>query len=85
MLERPPQTILLGEDGHGLARFAANCDLLVLPPNELTFCTPDEQSVLGPFIQDNRTIAYQYEMERGSLLFLEEEVRRRFESRRESR
>ena len=85
VLERPPQTILLGEDGHDLARFAAGCDLLILPPNELTFCTPKEQSVLGPFIRDNRTIAYQYEMERGSLLFLEEEVRRRFESRRESR
>lgn len=85
LLEQSPQTILLGEDGQDLARFAADCDLVVLPPNELSFCSPQEQAILGPFIRDGRTIAYQYEMERGSLLFLEEEVRRRFEARRDSR
>jgi hypothetical protein len=74
-LLRPPELAYLGE-GDSLARLVRECNRLLLPPNYDLFASPVETFLLKSCEESHRPIQYRYEVERGSLLYLEEQITR---------
>jgi DNA-binding transcriptional regulator YhcF (GntR family) len=74
-LLRPPETAYFGE-GDSLARLVRECNRLLLPPNYDLFASPVESFLLKSCEESHRPIQYRYEVERGSLLYLEEQINR---------
>jgi hypothetical protein len=74
-LLRPPELAYFG-DGDNLARLVRECNRLLLPPNYDLFATPVESFLLKSCEESHRPIQYRYEVDRGSLLYLEEQINR---------
>lgn len=53
-----------------------NCTQLILPPHYHRFCTPAQRDKLHQHEGKCPHILYQYQIERGSLLYLEQEIQR---------
>lgn len=60
--------------GESLAKLVKKCDRLILPPNYALFTTPAEDLILTSCQESHRPIHYLYNIERGSLLYLEERI-----------
>lgn len=72
-LDVSPVMAYLG-DPAATEAFLARIDLLILPPQYLQFCTRAEQAVIKQYIENHPYIVYQYQIEQGSLLYLEEQI-----------
>lgn len=75
----PPPVQFFG-DKSATGRLLHLVDVLILPPNYLRFCTAGERELLQNCI-DTQYIEYVYEAERGSLVYLEQEVSRQIKKR----
>jgi DNA-binding transcriptional regulator YhcF (GntR family) len=78
-LKHPVSVAYFG-DGEGPAQVAGKCDRLLLPPNYALFTSPAEEFVIKSGKQSH-TIQYRYEVERGSLLYLEEQINKIYQAR----
>ncbi len=67
-----PEVAYLGSGN--LDGFLAGHDWLILPPNHLHFCSVHEQSLLKSFSRNGKLILYQYQIEKGSMLYIEEAI-----------
>ncbi|MDR3139367.1 MAG: GntR family transcriptional regulator [Treponema sp.] len=74
-LLRPVKAAYFGE-GDSLAQMIRECDRFLLPPNYDLFSTPLEALILKSVEESHRPIRYHYQVERGSLLYLEEQINR---------
>jgi hypothetical protein len=74
-LIHPVQVAYFGE-GDSLARMIRKCNRLLLPPNYDLFSTPVETLILKSVEESHQPIRYRYQVERGSLLYLEEQINR---------
>lgn len=80
-LRDAPVTAYFG-DAAATEAFLAQLDLLILPPQYLQFCTRSEQAVIKQFAENHPLIVYQYQIERGSILYLEEQVLKAYQNSR---
>lgn len=71
-LSNPPVFALFGDGGTDA--FLADVDCLILPPNYLLFASADEKTTIDNFAARGQVLHYEYQIERGSLLHLEEEI-----------
>ncbi|MDR1301486.1 MAG: GntR family transcriptional regulator [Treponema sp.] len=71
-----PATVVYFGDGDSLSRLIQACDQLLLPPNYTLFTTMEESRLLKSCEASHCPIRYRYEVERGSLLYLEEQIER---------
>ncbi|MDR3161922.1 MAG: GntR family transcriptional regulator, partial [Spirochaetaceae bacterium] len=74
-LLHPVEVVYFG-DGDSLSRIARECNRLLLPPNYELFSSPVEALILKSVKESHRPIHYRYQVERGSLLYLEEQINR---------
>jgi DNA-binding transcriptional regulator YhcF (GntR family) len=65
----------LGESEQ-VSRLIKTCDRLLLPPNYCLFANSEETALLKSCEQTHRPVHYHYQIERGSLLYLEEQITR---------
>lgn len=73
-LANPPATFLLG-GGEEIGPFLADKDVLILPPGYLEFCGPSEEKAITAFAATGKgVIRYDYHIDRGSLLYLDEQI-----------
>lgn len=73
VLESPPLSRLFGAEG-SLSAWLEGLDTLVLPTNYLRFCTAEEQREILRYQQKKTPIVYHYQIEKGSLLYADEEI-----------
>jgi DNA-binding transcriptional regulator YhcF (GntR family) len=71
----PIKVAYFGE-GDGLVRMVQECNRILLPPNYDLFSTPVETLLIKSIEESHRPIRYHYQVERGSLLYLEEQINR---------
>lgn len=74
-LVHPPEIVYMGDYEQGY-RMAKECGQLILAPNYHLFESARGISLLREYRQKRRPITYQYHIEKGSLLFLEEQIHR---------
>ncbi|WP_010258523.1 GntR family transcriptional regulator [Treponema primitia] len=67
-------------EGDSLARMVKKCDRLILPSNYSLFTSPEEDLILKSCQESHRPINYLYNIERGSLLYLEEQINRIYQA-----
>jgi hypothetical protein len=75
----PAKPVFFG-DKNGLQKQAQECDRLLLPSNYEIFASHEETAFIKSCEESHRPIFYQYQVERGSLLFLEEQVEKIFKA-----
>jgi DNA-binding transcriptional regulator YhcF (GntR family) len=63
-------------DGDGIAKIIQDCGRLILPSNYPLFATKAEEALIHSREQTHKPIRYYYQVERGSLLHLEEQIDR---------
>jgi GntR family transcriptional regulator len=80
-LDHPLSVAYLGEED-AVAELVKQCNRLLLPPNYLLFASPTEAAVLDACKGSHKPIHYRYEVERGSLLYLEEQINRIYRTNR---
>lgn len=73
VLGLPPRTALLG-DTAAVEALIKQCDQLILPINCLQYCSPKEQKLLQNLPQAAPPISFEYHVDKGSLLALEDEI-----------
>jgi hypothetical protein len=71
-------------DGESLAKLVKKCDRLILPPHHSLFSSPEEDQILKSSEESHRPIRYLYHIERGSLLYLEEQINRIYRAHQET-
>jgi DNA-binding transcriptional regulator YhcF (GntR family) len=69
-------------DKNGVRKQLQECDRLLLPSNYESFASQDEAALIRSCEKSHRPIFYRYQLERGSLLFLEEQVEKIFKASR---
>jgi hypothetical protein len=67
-------------DGDSLTRITRECNRLLLPPNYDLFSSPLEALILKSVKESHQPIHYRYQVERGSLFYLEEQINRIYKS-----
>jgi DNA-binding transcriptional regulator YhcF (GntR family) len=67
-------------DKNGVQQGIKECDRLLLPSNYELFASREEAALIKSCKESHRPIFYQYQVERGSLLFLEEQVEKIFKT-----
>ncbi|MDR2110948.1 MAG: GntR family transcriptional regulator [Spirochaetaceae bacterium] len=72
-LNEPVKAAYFG-DGDSAAVISAACDRLILPPNYSHFASPVEMFLLENYGKSHPFIQYHYQIERGSLLYLEDRI-----------
>ena len=73
MLTAPPMTALFG-DTASVEALVNRCDQLILPSNYLHYCSPKEQTLLAAMPSLAPPISFEYHVDKGSLLALEDEI-----------
>jgi GntR family transcriptional regulator len=76
-LLRPVEVAFFGS-GERIAEVMGPCEYLLLPPNYHLFAPKAEIALLKSWEPTKRALHYGYQVERGSLLFLEEEILKLF-------
>ncbi|AEF83903.1 transcriptional regulator, GntR family protein [Treponema primitia ZAS-2] len=71
-----PIAIAYFKEGESLSELVKNCDRLIIPPDYTRFVSPEEDLILRSCMQSHKPIQYGYHGDRGSLLYLEDEVNR---------
>ncbi|MDR3170739.1 MAG: GntR family transcriptional regulator [Treponema sp.] len=72
-LDNPIQVAYFENNSH-ISRLLQECDRLILPPNYTLFASSEEESLLNHYAENHTLIYYRYEIDRGSLLYLEEQI-----------
>jgi DNA-binding transcriptional regulator YhcF (GntR family) len=72
-------------DENSLAGMIRKCDRLILPPNYSFYTSPEEDLLLKVCQESHRPINYIYNVEKGSLLYLEEQINRIYQANEEPR
>jgi DNA-binding transcriptional regulator YhcF (GntR family) len=80
-LDHPVSIAYLGEE-NSIKELAGQCNRLLLPPNYSLFAGQAEGSILETCKKSHNPIHYRYEVERGSLLYLEEQISRIYRANR---
>jgi hypothetical protein len=83
-LNHPILTAFFNED-NSLAGMIKKCDRLILPPNYFLYTSPAEDLILKDCQESHRPINYIYNVEKGSLLYLEEQINRIYQAHEEPR
>jgi DNA-binding transcriptional regulator YhcF (GntR family) len=78
-LKHPILTAYFNE-GESLAKLIKKCDRLILPPNYSLFTSPAEDLLLKSCQESHKPIHYLYHIQRGSLLYLEEQINRIYQA-----
>lgn len=73
VLDTPPQVRLFGMED-SLPAWLDGLDKLILPTNYLRFCTAGEQRAIFRYQQTAVPVIYHYQIEKGSLLYANEEI-----------
>ncbi|GHV51177.1 hypothetical protein AGMMS49579_06000 [Spirochaetia bacterium] len=81
-LKHPVATAYFG-DGEEVSRLVKECNRLLLPPNHALFASPAEESLIKSGEQGHKPIQYRYQVERGSLLYLEEQINKIYQADRQ--
>jgi hypothetical protein len=81
-LANPVRLAFFG-DKNSIRRQIQECDRLLLPSNYELFASQEEAALIRSCQESHRPVFYQYLVERGSLLFLEEQVERIFKANQE--
>ena len=68
------QTALFGDE-HAVVALIAATDYLILPDNYRQYASKQEQEIIRQRQNPERLILFRYQIERGSLLYLEEQLR----------
>jgi hypothetical protein len=76
-LANPVKLAFFG-DKNGIQKQIQECDRLLLPSNYESFASQEEAALIQSCEKSHRPIFYHYQLERGSLLFLEEQVEKIF-------
>jgi DNA-binding transcriptional regulator YhcF (GntR family) len=76
-LRHPVMTAYFG-DGDSVSRIVEECNRLLLPPNYGLFASTEEALAIKVREESHRPIQYRYEVERGSLLYMEEQIEKVF-------
>jgi DNA-binding transcriptional regulator YhcF (GntR family) len=79
-LAKPVKLAFFG-DKDKISQLIQECNRLLLPPNYHLFAAPPEIALLKSCEQTHCPIHYCYQVERGSLLFLEEQVSKLFKTK----
>jgi hypothetical protein len=66
--------------GSPLKELIKNCSRLILPPNYSRFASAEEDALINSCMESHQPIRYQYQIDRGSLLFLEERIQKIYHS-----
>lgn len=75
-LDNPPDLFLLG-DGPATEAFAAEHDVLIMPPDYLKFCDKQEENALLLFQEKGKKIVlFDYQIDKGSFFYLKERIER---------
>lgn len=80
-LQTPPRIAYFG-DTAAIEALLTDTDQLILPPHYLQFCSGAEQTLISSFSERSVPIEYQYQVERGSLLYLEEQASKIYQENR---
>lgn len=80
ILHTPPKTAQFGDNLQG---FFHGIDQLILPPNYLQFCSPQELNQIQEYRKGGKIILYEYSIQKGSLLHLEEQIERIYRANRQ--
>lgn len=72
-LQTPPKALLFG-DRDRTEQLLRTCDHLILPVSYLKFCSKLEQPLIKKFMEENPFVLFEYRVEKGSLLYLEEQI-----------
>jgi DNA-binding transcriptional regulator YhcF (GntR family) len=80
-LAHPVKTALFG-DKNSVKEQLKECDRLLVPSNYELFASREEAAAIQSSEESRRPLFYQYQVERGSLLFLEEQVEKIFKAAR---
>ncbi|MDR2739998.1 MAG: GntR family transcriptional regulator [Treponema sp.] len=83
-LNHPMLTAFFNED-NSLAEMIKKCDRLILPPNYSFYTSPEEDLILKACQESHRPVNYIYNVEKGSLLYLEEQINRIYQASEEPR
>jgi DNA-binding transcriptional regulator YhcF (GntR family) len=83
-LNHPILTAFFNED-NSLEEMIKQCDRLILPPNYFIYTSPAEDMLLKACQESHRPINYIYNVEKGSLLYLEEQINRIYQVQEEPR
>jgi DNA-binding transcriptional regulator YhcF (GntR family) len=75
-----PATLAFFGDKNSIQKQIKECDRLLLPSNYEFFASQEEAALIRSCEKSHRPIFYHYQLERGSLLFLEEQVEKIFKA-----
>lgn len=84
VLDNPPE-IACCADFNRAMDVARQCDQLILPPNYRLLMSGRDMAPLLECQQRYRPITYQYQIEKGSLLFLEAQAKKIYEDHNQSK
>jgi hypothetical protein len=73
-----PISIAYFNEGESVQALVTSCDRLIIPTEYSLFASPAEDLILRSCMQSHQPIQYNYQGDRGSLLYLEEEVNRMY-------
>jgi DNA-binding transcriptional regulator YhcF (GntR family) len=82
-LNHPILVAFFNEDN--LAEMIKKCDRLILPPNYSFYTSPAEDLILKACQESHRPVNYIYNVEKGSLLYLEEQINRIYQANEKPR
>ncbi|MDR0569456.1 MAG: GntR family transcriptional regulator [Spirochaetaceae bacterium] len=75
---KSPVALAFFGDTARISELMQKCGHILLPPNYQFFATDEETALIAAWEQTNHAIHYGYQVERGSLLFLEEQIAKLF-------
>lgn len=79
ILKKTPEIAYFG-NYKAVRALALKSDRLIFPPNYMRFASAGERDVLSDHERKSSPVIYRYQIERGSLLYLEEEVVRIYQN-----
>ncbi|MDR1587789.1 MAG: GntR family transcriptional regulator [Treponema sp.] len=66
--------------GSPLKELIKKCGRLILPPNYSRFASAEEEALINSCMESHQPVRYQYQIDQGSLLFLEERIQKIYHS-----
>lgn len=73
-----PPMVALFSDTDSVENLVEQCDQLILPSNYLNYCSPKEQALLNGLKSVAPPIYFEYHVDKGSMLALEDEISKVF-------
>lgn len=77
LFTKPPMVALFS-DSDSIKNLLEQCDQLIMPSNYLNYCSPKEQALLNELKTAAPPIYFEYHVDKGSMLALEDEIAKVF-------